>query len=53
MMWLQNLDNAGSEPGGGPVGPLAGTGMMLLWIGRIVTLAVGLWELARHLRPQG
>jgi hypothetical protein len=33
MMWLQNLDNAGSEPGSA-VGPGAGLGIMLLGVGR-------------------
>ena len=53
MMWLVGIDNAASEQSGGPVGPGAGRELMLLYIGRIVALFVGVYELIKALRPQG
>lgn len=38
MIWLANLNHGGSEPGAGPVGPVVGKGLMLVFIGRVIVL---------------
>lgn len=49
MMWLQNLDNAGSEEGT-PVGPVgAGKQLMLLFVGRCWWAALIISEALRRL----
>ena len=48
MMWLQNIDNAGSESGAGPVGPGAGRELLWLSIGRLLVVGLGLAALARE-----
>ena len=53
LMWGQNLGNAGSEPGGGPVGPQSGKGLMLLYVGRMVTMGLFVYELAREFLRRG
>lgn len=49
MLWLANMNTAGSEVGAGPVGPPSGKSLMLVYVGRAIALWLGVAELVKEL----